>query len=82
MKVHKKMFDRWKKYTERYLRDPEPLQARCGIHKPEDVLTPLTAWTIAWVIGIPQEAYHVGYNDNHIETALRRIFPNAWPKKK
>jgi len=35
------------------------------------------AWTIADKLDIPKEAYHVGMNDIHIATGLRRIFPNA-----
>ena len=49
--------------------------------RPTDVTNTILAWNIAFRLEIPKEAYHVGLNDKHIETALRRIFPNAWEKK-
>lgn len=70
MKVHKELFDRWHKYVNLLL-----AEHKCS---PEDVKTPVDAWNIAHKLGIPMEAYRCDLNDKHIETALKKIFPNAW----
>lgn len=72
MKVHRELYNRWDKYVRLFMAD-------CGT-QPQDVRAPFAAWAVAYLVDIPEEAYHVGLNDRHIETALRRIFPNAWPK--
>lgn len=43
-----------------------------------DVTTTTDAWRLAYHLEIPREAYHIDRdtNDNHIESALRWIFPN------
>ncbi len=70
MKVHKEMFERWDKYATLFL-------AERGYTK-DNVKTKMSAWYVANLIDIPKEAYRIGLNDNHIETALKRIFPQAW----
>ena len=70
MKIGKEMFNRWNKYA-------QLLVAEHG-RTIEDVTSKVTAWNIANKLNIPSEAYHVGCNDSHIETALKRIFPMAW----
>jgi len=72
MKVYPEMLERWRKYAALYVRDLGHGNTL------EDVASPACAWTIAHKLDIPREAYHVGCNGKHIETALRRIFPNAW----
>lgn len=72
MKVHKEMFSRWEKYARLLLQEYGAT--------PEKVSTPVSAWNIAHRLDIPKEAYHVGLNDSHIETALKRIFINAFAK--
>ena len=72
MKVHAEMLARWRKYTALYVRDLGHGQTV------DDVKTPACAWTIAHKLDIPREAYGFGLHDKHIETALKRIFPNAW----
>ena len=69
MKVSKEMLKRWEKYCRLF----------CMEHglTPEDIKSCSMAWTIADKLDIPKEAYHVGMNDIHIATGLRRIFPNA-----
>ena len=71
MKVHKEMFERWKKYCVLFCREHNL--------KTEDIKSSSMAWAIAFKLEIPREAYHVDpdINDSHIQTALRRIFPNA-----
>ena len=73
MRVHKELFNRWEKYV-RLLLAEHSLTV-------EKIVSPRTAWDIASRLDIPREAYKFDLNDNHIETALRRIFPNAWQKK-
>jgi len=70
MRVDATLLARWCKYAELYMAD-----FKLNV---DDVTTPVMAWTVAHRIGIPKEAYHVGLNDTHIETALRRVFPKAW----
>ena len=70
MKVSKEMLARWDKYA-RLLLNEHGLSV-------EKVVKPVQAWDIAHRLDIPKEAYHAGMNDTHIETALKRIFPNAW----
>jgi hypothetical protein len=72
MKIHKEMFDRWKKFCHLLCHDRGiPVWA---------VTSPTQAWNIAHALEIPKEAYHVDHsiNDRHIETALRKIFPDAF----
>jgi hypothetical protein len=75
MKIHKEMLARWKKFCD--------LRSRELGYRLETVDTPRLAWNIAHQLEIPKEAYHVddSINDAHIETALKRIFPNAWRTK-
>jgi len=70
MRVSKDMLARWKKFAALLLHEHNCRES--------DVTTPVMAWNIAHKLDIPREAYHVGLNDRHIETALRRIFPLAW----
>lgn len=72
MKVHKELFDRWSKYVSLLLADNKLA--------PADIVKPVDAWNIAYKLHIPLEAYRYDLNDRHIETALRKIFPNAWTK--
>lgn len=74
MAVHPEMFERWAKYARQLLAEHNRTVS--------DVTTPVMAWNIAHKLDIPKEAYHVGLNDRHIETALRRIFPLAWAARK
>ena len=67
MKVHKEMFTRWEKYVRLLLAENKWDRS--------EVKTLRDAWTIAHRLHIPEEAYHVDLNDKHIETALRKIFP-------
>jgi len=71
MRIDKGTVDRWKKYADLYVRERG--------HVLEDVTSSGQAWDIAFTLDIPQEAYHMGngINDNHIDTALRKIFPNV-----
>ena len=69
MKVHKEMLARWNKYANLICHDN-------GV-KIEDITSGITAWNIAHKLDIPREAYHIGCNDTHITTALKRIFANA-----
>lgn len=71
MKIDKAMLNRWEKYARLYL-------AEHG-YTLEDVKSWSQAWEIAHTLDIPKEAYHVDktVNDTHIDTALKRIFPNA-----
>lgn len=73
MKVHKEMFDRWEKYCRLYCYDRKAILS--------DIKNPVLAWNIATRLDIPREAYKCDLNDEHIETALRRIFPNAFPER-
>ena len=68
MEIHKKMIDRWEKYANLFCRE----LGQCT----DDVKTGRRAWEIAHRINIPREAYQAypGITDNHIETALKRIF--------
>jgi hypothetical protein len=72
MRVHKELFERWNKYSVLLLKEHG--------YKPDDVKSKITAWNIANKLDIPKEAYKLGMNDNHIETALKRIFTIAWSK--
>ena len=72
MRIEKEMFARWKKYTDLLLAEHNM--------RAEDIVSPRVAWDIAFKLDFWKEAYHVGCNDNHIETALKRIFPRAWGK--
>ena len=76
MKVDKETLNRWRKYCALYIQD---LGYGQGL---ADCKHPACAWTIAHRLDIPREAYHMGCNDTHIETALKRIFPNAWREQK
>ncbi len=69
MRVTKETLKRWDKYC----------NLLCHEHntRKEDISSLGTAWAIAHKLDIPKEGYHLGLNDNHIETALRRIFPNV-----
>ncbi len=69
MKTDKATLSRWNKYACLMCRDN-------GV-KTGDILTGAMAWSIAHKLDIPREAYHMGLNDKHISTALKRIFPNA-----
>lgn len=71
MRISKEQLNRWKKYSELFVRERG--------HELEDVTSLRQMWDIAFTLGIPREAYHMDQtvNDNHIETALKRIFPNA-----
>ena len=71
MKVSKEMFARWKKYVYLFMAEHE--------ESIDTINSPSHAWTVAHRVEIPKEAYHVGLNDGHIETALKKIFLNAWP---
>lgn len=75
MRVHKELFERWNKYAALYLRE-HALPA--GTVSPVDLTNSVQAWQVAHRLDIPREAYALGLNDSHIETALRRIFPNAF----
>ena len=68
MKVHKEMFDRWNKYITLYLKE-------YNMH-PDDIKNIGTAWSIAFKLDIPKEAYHCDLHDAHIDTALKKIFKN------
>lgn len=72
MKIDKEMFARWDKHVRYFL-----AEYQAG---PSDIKTPVAAWNVAHRLDIPKEAYHVGCNDKHIETALKRLFPLAWSK--
>jgi hypothetical protein len=72
MKVHKELYERWNKYAMMLLKEHG--------YKTDDVKSKITAWNIANKLDIPKEAYKLGMEDNHIETALKRIFPIAWSK--
>ena len=76
MKVHKQRFERWQKFVSLRLRELGKTEA--------DIDTPAKAWDLAHELSIPREAYHVdsAIYDTHIETAMRRIFPKAWEKKR
>lgn len=73
MKVSKEMYERWGKYAQALLNEHGKTK--------RDVSTPQFAWDVAHYLDIPKEAYHVGLNDNHIGTALKRIFPDAFKKE-
>jgi hypothetical protein len=73
MRVDKETYGRWARYVRLILRDYK-ISA-------EDVKAPVQAWNIAHTLNIPREAYHIGLNDSHIETALKRLFPLAWCNK-
>jgi len=66
MRVSKDMLNRWRKYADLLLRENN--------RTIESITTLSTVWAIAHKLDIPREAYHAGLNDNHIETALKRIF--------
>jgi hypothetical protein len=70
MKIHRELLDRWTKYVQLLLHEHN--------YTVNDVKTLHQAWAIAHRLDIPREAYHMDANttDTHIETALRRIFPN------
>lgn len=70
MKVEKETFARWNKYTDLFLKENGITVAA--------VNTPIKAWDVAHRLSIPKEAYHIGLNDSHIKTALRKLFPHAW----
>ena len=70
MKVDKPTLTRWTKYCRLYCNER-------GTHT-NNVRSKITAWNVAFALDIPKEAYHINLNDTHIETALKRIFPNAW----
>jgi hypothetical protein len=70
MKVYKELFDRWEKYSRLFCADYGTTTSK--------ITSKVSAWNIANALSIPKEAYHLGMNDTHIETALKRIFPNAW----
>jgi hypothetical protein len=72
MRVDSTTLARWSKYADLLVRDYGKTLA--------DVTEPSCAWLLAYKLDIPREAYREGCNDRHIETALRRIFPNAWDK--
>jgi hypothetical protein len=61
----------WRRYATEHL-------ARYG-RTPEDVTAGVDAWNIAHRIGMVLDMYRTDpdINDAHIQTALRRIFPNA-----
>lgn len=67
MKIHKEMFDRWKKHCILYCHE--------NGYKPEDVKTGCAAWNVAHRLGLPKEAYHVDkdINDTHIQTASHGV---------
>ncbi|MFA5311685.1 MAG: hypothetical protein WC375_00035 [Methanomassiliicoccales archaeon] len=69
MKVDKPTFLRWQKYVSLLLQENNKTA--------EDITTGVQAWNVAHKLDIPKEAYHMGLNDTHIQTALKRIFPNA-----
>jgi len=71
MKIYKEMFARWKKYSILLCAERNTT--------PEKIMTGAQAWNIAYDLELPKEAYHVdkSINDDHIKTALKRIFPNA-----
>ena len=71
MRATPEMLARWRKYCALYVHDLGHGQTV------DDVTSGACAWMIAHKVDIPREAYHVGMNDAHIATALRRIFPNA-----
>jgi hypothetical protein len=72
MKISTEMFWRWEKSC-------QALLAEHG-HTCAEVTSKINAWDVASRLDIPREAYHTDgtINDNHIATALKRIFPNAW----
>jgi len=71
MKIDKATRDRWEKYARLYLREKG--------YVPEDITDYGQMWAIAFTLDIPTEAYHMdsSIRDNHIDTALLRIFPNV-----
>lgn len=69
MRVHKEMLGRWEKDCRLYIADYG--------YALDDVTDKAQAWSVAHRLDIPREAYHVGLNDSHIETALKRIFTNV-----
>ena len=74
MRVQKETLDEWRARVALYIRN-------LGYgNTVDDVRSPSCAWAIAHRTGIPQDAYRAGCHDSHIETALKRIFPNAWTK--
>ena len=68
MKIDKPIQERWSKYIHLLLHDHGKTT--------RDVTTMAEVWRIAYVLNIPKEAYHIDItvNDDHIETALLRIF--------
>lgn len=72
MKIHKELYDRWEAYAEMYL-------AEKSLRR-ESITDPQQAWRVANLLEFEREAYHIDrtIKRSHIETALRRIFPNAW----
>ena len=70
MRVYKELFDRWLKFSRLYCADYGTTT--------DKITSKVSAWNIAHALDIPAEAYHLDMNDKHIETALKRIFPNAW----
>lgn len=74
MKIHKELYDRWEAYAEMYL-------AEKGLRR-ESIKNPKQAWLVAYRLDFEREAHHIDrtIKRSHIETALRRIFPNTWRK--
>ena len=70
MRVDKTLLARWTKYARLFCADYDTTTGK--------ITSKIAAWNIAHALSIPKEAYHLGMNDTHIETALKRIFPNAW----
>jgi len=70
MKIDKTTRERWTKYCRLYVQERGYLL--------EDIKDTGQVWHIAHMLDIPKEAYHIDatVNDNHIETVLRKIFPN------
>jgi hypothetical protein len=71
MKIDKTTRNRWEKYVRLYLQEKG--------YAPKDITDYGQMWSIAFELSIPREAYHMdsSTNDNHIDTALLRIFPNV-----
>lgn len=76
MKISKEVVERWKKYARLYVMEHGYFL--------EDIRDTGQVWHIAHTLGFPREAYHIdrSINDNHIDTALRKVFPNMNKRSK
>lgn len=77
------LLDNWEERARQWLIDHA---AKTGhpLARLEDVDRGVDAWAVAHSAGLTREAYDMGrdINDAHIQTALEKIFPNAYFKDK